>query len=281
MARKIITSILPTEDNTQLLQEGETETVLRTIVGSIPILEDTTEEEVSDILTIRKVVSAVSEPVISAEIIPESSGTLNPDDNLLNLIAELDEGENQSSSTGFSLSFTDDSVYDLDEIITNIKRNNSDIPLVMQVNFENTIVLTVTSRIISELLELYSAESVEYILDFDTIFLKYFRDHFEEYAEDAKTMTTEGGMALDEKHEKVQILRSDLKKYMLNDVPNDGPVNPITDAIRTLSLWYECTDGDLTDGYYETGSFDQVLFEVLDGGTFLNSPESDYDGGEF
>jgi len=88
-------------------------------------------------------------------------------------------------------------------------------------------------------------------------------------------------MALDETHDKVKILRSDLKKYILTDEPDDRAVNPVTDSLKTLSLWYELGDGDSGEDSRDTGTFDQVLINITDGGSFLNNPIEIWDGGEF
>jgi hypothetical protein len=107
----------------------------------------------------------------------------NLDGDLDDLIANLDEGEtDESSSGGFGLRFTSDKEYDLDAIIESISRDNEKYELRVRVNQESFLTLIVYYEIKQEILNEYNATSEEQILGYEQIFkskLENFDTYFE------------------------------------------------------------------------------------------------------
>jgi hypothetical protein len=291
MARKLISSsVVPSVDNTQTLQTDNTKTVIRKVVSTTPV----TDENSGTLSTFRKLSDEIEQGTdisLMAAVDPIAQPTQELDDDILKLLSELNEGPNPSSDdTSFTLSFTNDNEYDLDEIISKIRRDNPNEPLVMQVNFENKIIQTITARMINELLELYNTNSINFILDFNNVFLKYFREHATQYTLEAKKLTIEGGLAIDEKQIKTKVEKADLKKYLFNEKPSNTPTLPSLDLSKSFGIWTEIgydgtEDSDFDDiELYEQRiralqeRIDELLeYPNTDGGDF----EDDLDGGDF
>jgi hypothetical protein len=171
----------------------------------------------------------------------------NLDGDLNDLISSLDEGETEESPTGgFGLSFTPDKEYDLDAIIESISRDNDDYALIMRVNTESEIVQAIIDRCIEELKIEYSAENLEDILDYQNIFNAYFELHFTEYSEEAREAGIPGEIIVDEKQSKVEVLRSDMKKYLFEEIKPGDKVKPVLNYAKTMTEWAELGDGDMT-----------------------------------
>jgi leucyl-tRNA synthetase len=200
----------------------------------------------------REIITAtvLSEDTTATPTTTEES-TLSEDQNLdgdLNdLISSLDEGETEESPTGgFGLSFTPDKEYDLDAIIESISRDNDEYALIMRVNTESEIVQAIIDRCIEELKIEYSAENLEDILDYQNIFNAYFEEHFVEYSEEAREAGIPGEIIIDEKQSKVEVLRSDMKKYLFEEIKPGDKVKPVLNYAKTMTEWAELGDGDMT-----------------------------------
>ena len=171
----------------------------------------------------------------------------NLDGDLNDLIGTIEEGESEESpSGGFGLSFTPDKEYDLDAIIESISRDNDEYALIMRVNTESEIVQAIIDRCVEELKIEYSAENLEDILDYQNIFNAYFEEYFVAYSEEAREAGIPGEIIISEKQAKVEILRSDMKRYLFEEVKPGDKVKPVLDYAKTMTQWTELGNGDMT-----------------------------------
>jgi len=179
-------------------------------------------------------------------IMPESTSSAEID----KLISEISDGSNiddQTPSTGFSLSFTNDKVYDLDAIIASIRRDNNEKALIMKVNTDSQVVQAIIDRCIEELKILYTAENLEDILNYQEIFNEYFEEHIDNYYREASAAGIEGELVINEKQTKIEVTKTDMMRYLLDDNPKSGLVRPIIDYTKAIAVWTELGAGDLTE----------------------------------
>jgi len=181
-----------------------------------------------------------------AVIMPESS--LHPETE--RLISEISSGNNiddQTPEEGFSFVFTSGKNYDLDKIIASIRRDNHEQALIMKINLESEVSQAIIDRCIEELKNIYHAEELEHILDYQNVFNNYFENHIEEYFKEANMAGIMGELLISELQPKIEVRKSDISRYLLEDAPKSGKVKPILDRSETSAIWIELGDGDLSE----------------------------------
>jgi hypothetical protein len=212
----------------------------------------------------------------------ELAEDVNMDGDLEDLVSTLEEGENEGNTEGgFSISFTSEKEYDLDEIIKSISRDNDEYGLNIRVNQESVITLMVYYEIKKEILDEYSASSEEEVLGYDIIFkqkLSNFDDYLAvvsaiEFAYYVNSETTRnwldsigatyeiqdghikhtlseedrfGQLLLNEKQPKVEVKREDMKRYLFDEIKPSERIKPVVDYTKTLTEWTDLGEGDTT-----------------------------------
>lgn len=176
----------------------------------------------------------------TANVVPEQEYDIE----VAKLLSSIYEGSNVTESndeidTGFSISFTTGKTYDLDEIIASIRRDNEDRPLLMKVNFEEVVVRGIAEAVTNRILDEFSADSAEQVLDFNNIFSDYFERYYTQYENDIRSLQDEGELAIDERQEKVKVERSDMRRYLFEEAPKTGPIAPVIDYSKAYVLWNE------------------------------------------
>jgi hypothetical protein len=122
----------------------------------------------------------------------------------------------EAKNTGFDLKFTDNKLYNLDQIIDDIRRNNSEADLLVRVNTEEGIISLVTDYINNLLKEKYNVTSILAIPAYQIIFDRYFTRLYPEVSELLRKSNLEGSLTADVKQGPVSIGKSDTDKYILD-----------------------------------------------------------------
>jgi hypothetical protein len=161
----------------------------------------------------------------------------------------------EAKNTGFDLKFTDEKLYDLDKIINDIRRDNSDADLIVKVNTEEGIISLVADYINNQLKQIYGVSNVTYIPAYQIIFDSYFKRYYPEVSEQLRKSNLEGSLTSDVKQGPVSISKSDTDRYVLDYEqrtaykPSQSIFNlKFTNAGNSLS---DDTSG-FYDGLYET-----------------------------
>ena len=201
----------------------------------------------------RKIISSTITPVYN-NVIDEDQAIIEVDESIAGteldqLVSEIPEGTSTTDGGGgFSLTFTSGKEYDLDAIIYSIRRDNDQEALIMKVNVETELVQAIIGRCVEELKIIYSANSLEEILDYQNIFNNYFELKFDEYRLEAiKAGLDEGQLAINQTQDKIAVTNNDMMRYLLEDTPKSGAVKPILDYTKAISVWYELGNGDMTE----------------------------------
>lgn len=95
-----------------------------------------------------------------------------------------------TASNSFSLSFTNDKTYDLDELVEYKKRNNADCPLIVEVTSDDAVVTIITEKILNDYGVTFSTDSssdiyykkmLNTIPSYTYVFTEYFNKYYNEY----------------------------------------------------------------------------------------------------
>jgi hypothetical protein len=134
-----------------------------------------------------------------------------------------------NKSSDITFKFTDDKVYDLNEIIYNIRRDNSELALVIKVNTEEAVNALTFKAITDKIIQDYFSAVPGYtkpttdesresyalrIPAFEQVFNIYFRRYYLEYSEDIKKSNREGSISIDEKIGDLSVTTDDIDKYL-------------------------------------------------------------------
>jgi hypothetical protein len=216
--------------------------------------------------------------------------------------------DGDGSATGFSLSFTDGSTYDIDEILFNIRRDNPESPLLMEVVSENSqyelLIQLSTQEILNEYFnQNFLTDNPEVIPNINLIpnFALLLEARYQqklqdlEYIEDNEL--AEGSLAINSAQPKIGVKKDDMVKYLLSDRPAKR-VTPLVNLNRPLAIWNDLTTDLNTPNNFEyfenlgnvildlqgdIDANDGGDFEILDldGGSFTENITEIEDGGAF
>lgn len=159
------------------------------------------------------------------------------------------------STTGFSLAFTDGATYDLDEILFNIRRDNPESPLLMQVvtensQFENLIKIS-TNEILNEYFnETFLAAnpdvipSINLVPNFSSLLEQKYQEKLGDLGLVDESELAEGSLTINSTQPQIGVKREDMVKYLLSNRPAQR-VTPLINLNRPLALWTDISGGDL------------------------------------
>jgi hypothetical protein len=140
----------------------------------------------------------------------------------------------QDPVKSLSISFTDKLEYDLDKIISEVRRDNSNESLIMRVNTEEYLAQQVIDSVIKLLLEKYSVIDIKLIPNFQEIFNQTFQVEFDKLTDEKRKAIIGGSLVLDSDF-KSRVVNTDIDNYLLTKA----------EAFQKVS-WTNLT-GDTTD----------------------------------
>jgi hypothetical protein len=212
--------------------------------------------------------------------------------------------DGDGSGTGFSLSFTDGATYDIDEILFNIRRDNPESPLIMEVISGNPLIGVITEEILTEYFnETFMSENPDIIPSVDLIpgFISLLETRYSQRINDAEYIEdnelAEGSLAINSAQPKIGVKKDDMVKYLLSNRPAKR-VTPLVNLNRPLAIWNDLTTDLNTPNNFEyfenlgnvildlqadIDANDGGDFEIedLDGGSFTENIIEIEDGGAF
>ena len=195
--------------------------------------------------------------------------------NLTNVINNQNtlQPEDIITQEGFSLSFTTDKVYDLDAMILEKMRDNSERTLILRTITNEELQVRLIELVTKKMLEDYNIEwteenyktQVSEIENFARLFDIYFNRYYEEYRKYISKLENPGSISLDSIFREINLTKEDIRKYTLADVAeNQASMISYSDRYKPVVIW---TDGSNDNG--EQTQLDQYLdyeklYEVLE-----------------
>lgn len=164
---------------------------------------------------------------------------------------------------GFSLSFTTDKVYDLDAMILEKMRDNSERTLILRTITNEELQVRLIELVTKKILDDYNIEwteedyktQVSEIKNFARLFDIYFNRYYEEYRKYISKLENPGSISLDSIFREINLTKEDIRKYTLADVAeNQASMISYSDRYKPVVIW---TDGSNDNG--EQAQLDQYL----------------------
>ena len=178
---------------------------------------------------------------------------------------------------GFSLSFTTNTVYDLDEMILEKMRDNSERTLILRTITSEELQTRMIELVTKKMLDDYNVEwteenyktQVSEIEGFYRLFDIYFNRYYEEYRKYISKLEHPGSISLDSVFREIKLTKEDIRKYTLSDVAeNQSKMISYSDRFKPVVIW---TDGSIDDGeqtelnqYLDYAKLYQVLEDYYD-----------------
>jgi hypothetical protein len=203
--------------------------------------------------------------------------------------------DGEGSPSGFSLSFTDGTTYDLDEILFNIRRDNPDSPLLMEVVTESSQAEMLIQLATQEILSEYFNQdfltnnpgvipNINLIPSFVALLEQRYQQKLLSIDQIEEDNLEEGSLAINATQPKIKVKKEDMIKYLL-DGKTTKRSTPIVNLNRPLALWTELTtDLNVPNDFQYFDNLNNVIedlqaeLDANDGGDF---EIEDLDGGQF
>ena len=176
--------------------------------------------------------------------------------NLTNVINNQNalQPEDIITQEGFSLSFTTDKVYDLDAMILEKMRDNSERTLILRTITNEELQVRLIELVTKKMLDDYNIEwteenyktQVSEIENFARLFDIYFNRYYEEYRKYLSKLENPGSISLDSIFREINLTKEDIRKYTLADVAeNQSSMLSYSDRYKPVVIW---TDGSVDNG---------------------------------
>lgn len=157
---------------------------------------------------------------------------------------------NPISQPGFNLAFTNGKTYDLDEIIAEKLRSNSDSALRIKVltddNLQNKLIELVSKKILDDYNISYTNDNyksqVSKVAGFSQIFDIYYSKYYDAYVAAINQDSYDGSISIDTILREINLTKADVKNYTLKDVEAAQDTFLMPNKYRPVIIWTDGTD---------------------------------------
>lgn len=157
---------------------------------------------------------------------------------------------NPISQPGFNLAFTNGKTYDLDEIIAEKLRSNSDSVLRVKVltdeNLQNKLIELVSKKILDNYNVSYTNDNyksrVSKVAGFSQIFDVYYNEYYDAYIDAINQDSYDGSISIDTILREINLTKADVKNYTLKDVEAAQDTFLMPNKYRPVIIWTDGTD---------------------------------------
>ena len=180
---------------------------------------------------------------------------------------------NPVTQPGFNLTFTNGSNYDLDQIIADKLRSNSEATLNLRVYTDEEVKTKLIELVTKKILDDYGIDysesesaykqKVKQILNFSTIFDEYYNRYYNEYKKIITSDSYNGSISIDTVLREINLTKVDVKNYTLTDVDNAKDSFVVQSRNRPIVIWTDGTDDPGTIKPSESVLYRNELYSYL------------------
>lgn len=178
---------------------------------------------------------------------------------------------NPISQSGFNLTFTNGKEYDLDEIIAEKLRDNSDSALRVKVitdeNLQNKLIELVSKKILDNYNISYTNDNyksrVSKVAGFSQIFDIYYNEYYDAYINAINQDSYDGSISIDTILREINLTKADVKNYTLKDVEAAQDTFLMPNKYRPVIIWTDGTDDPGTVEPSESVLYRDELYSYL------------------